>query len=96
MDVIAAYQQVGSFRGAAELCGTTHKTVKRIVTVALAGEKPPPRRARDRNYDDVATLVRDKVAATQGRARNVRAFHTVAEGQSAGGDAPVHGFEGRQ
>jgi hypothetical protein len=24
-------RQVGSYRGAAELCGTTHKTVKRVV-----------------------------------------------------------------
>jgi hypothetical protein len=31
MDVIAAYQQVGSYRGAATICGTTHKTVRRIV-----------------------------------------------------------------
>ena len=31
MDVLAAYREVGSFRGAAEICGTTHKTVKRIV-----------------------------------------------------------------
>jgi hypothetical protein len=31
MDVIAAYQQVGTYRGAAEMCGTTHKTVKRII-----------------------------------------------------------------
>ena len=27
MDVIAAYQQVGTYRGAAVMCGTTHKTV---------------------------------------------------------------------
>jgi hypothetical protein len=26
MDVIAAYRDVGSFRGAAAICGTTHKT----------------------------------------------------------------------
>ena len=31
MDVIAAYQQVGTYRGAAVMCGTTHKTVKRMV-----------------------------------------------------------------
>ena len=28
MDVIAAYRDVGSYRGAAEICGTTHKTVR--------------------------------------------------------------------
>jgi hypothetical protein len=31
MDVIAAYRDVGSYRGAAEICGTTHKTVRRII-----------------------------------------------------------------
>ena len=31
MDVIAAYESVGTYRGAAEICGTTHKTVRRIV-----------------------------------------------------------------
>ncbi len=31
MDVIAAYETVGAYRGAAEICGTTHKTVRRIV-----------------------------------------------------------------
>lgn len=31
MDIISAYQQVGSYRAAAELCHTTPKTVKRAV-----------------------------------------------------------------
>ena len=34
MDVIAAYRDVGTYRGAAEICGTTHKTVKRIIEAA--------------------------------------------------------------
>ncbi|MGQ0618070.1 MAG: hypothetical protein ACT4PW_13960, partial [Acidimicrobiia bacterium] len=29
--LVAAFEQVGTFRGAAALCGTTHKTVKRVV-----------------------------------------------------------------
>lgn len=31
MNTISAYQQVGSYRRAAELCGTTHRTVKKVV-----------------------------------------------------------------
>ena len=31
MDVIAAYREVGTYRGAAEICGTTHKTVRRVI-----------------------------------------------------------------
>jgi hypothetical protein len=34
MDVLAAYWDVGSFRGAAEICGTTHKTVRRRIVEA--------------------------------------------------------------
>ena len=67
MDVIAAYQQVGTYRGAAAMCGTTHKTVKRIIERAEAGGKAPDRVPRGHNYDLVAELVADRVAATQGR-----------------------------
>ncbi len=35
MDILAAYREVGSYRGAAALCGTTHKTVKRVVQAQL-------------------------------------------------------------
>ena len=67
MDIISAYQQVGSFRGAAELCGTTHKTVKRVVEKFEAGETAPPRAERARNYDAVAELVAQRVAKSAGR-----------------------------
>ena len=43
MDIVAAYQQVGTYRGAAAMCGTTHKTVKRIIEGAEAGGKTPDR-----------------------------------------------------
>src|SRR5262249_718449 len=32
MEIVNAYALVGSYRGAAALCGTTHKTVKRVVS----------------------------------------------------------------
>jgi hypothetical protein len=66
MDVIAAYQQVGTYRGAAAMCDTTHKTVKRIVEAAREGEVGGQRRpaVRSRNYESVAVLVADKVAQT--------------------------------
>ena len=68
IDVVAAYQQGGSYRGAAEMCGTTHKTEKRIVTAVLNGDAPRSgRRDRGRNYDNVAALVANKVEATSGR-----------------------------
>ena len=57
MDIISAYQQVGSYRAAAEMCGTTHKTVKRVVEKFEAGDNPPPRAERAHNYDAVTDLV---------------------------------------
>ena len=67
MDVLAAYQEVGSYRGAAAICGTTHKTVKRIVERFEADGTPPPRKDRGHNYDSVAQLVADRVDKTRGR-----------------------------
>jgi hypothetical protein len=52
MDVVAAYREVGSYRGAAVTCGTTHKTVRRIVAAheaGSAGESRPPRKLRGGN-----------------------------------------------
>jgi transposase len=67
MDVIAAYQQVGTYRGAAEMCGVNHKTVKRIIERAAAGGKPPVRTEPTHNFDVVAELVAEKVKATRGK-----------------------------
>ena len=53
MDVIAAYREVGTYRGAAAICGNTHKTVRRIIEAheaATAGASPR-REPRTRNYE---------------------------------------------
>lgn len=65
MDIISAYREVGTYRGAAELCGTTHKTVKRVVERAAAGGAASE--ARPRNVDQFAELVGERVAKSQGR-----------------------------
>jgi transposase len=70
MDVIAAYRDVGTYRGAAAICGTTHKTVKRIIEAHEAASSGGPlsaRGPRSRNYDEVADLVAEKVAKTAGK-----------------------------
>jgi transposase len=67
MDIIAAYREVGSYRGAAELCGTTPKTVRRIIERHRAGGQRPERKPRGRNYDRVVELVRSRVQTTRGR-----------------------------
>jgi transposase len=67
MDILAAYREVGSYRGAAALCGTTHKTVRRVVERHNAGGAVPQRRDRDHNYETVRDLVAERVRKSQGR-----------------------------
>lgn len=66
MNIISAYHQVGSYRGAAELCGTTHKTVKRVIERAEAGGVPP-REPRPRNLDAFTDLVATRVKSSKGK-----------------------------
>jgi hypothetical protein len=60
-----AYREVGTYRGAAVLSGTTHKTVKRVITRREAGAVPA-RVPRDRNCDAVAELVTARSASGRG------------------------------
>lgn len=64
MDINAAYREVGTYRGAAQICGTTHKTVKRVVE---ASERAGPPERVVHNYDGVRAIVAERVAKTQGR-----------------------------
>jgi transposase len=68
MDMHAAYQEVGSYRAAAEICGTTDKTIKRAVEMARAAETS---RADEvavvHNYDPVTAIIAERVAKTEGR-----------------------------
>lgn len=64
MDINAAYREVGTYRGAAEICGTTPKTVKRVVEAA---ERTGPAERVVHNYDDVRAIVVARVAKTQSR-----------------------------
>jgi hypothetical protein len=68
LDIITAYQELGSYRAAAKLCGTTDKTVKQVVERQQKGElayRTPPRPAH--NTDSVRDLIHQRVAATDGR-----------------------------
>jgi hypothetical protein len=67
MDIISAYREAGTFRGAAVISGTTHKTVKRVIARHEAGGGAPERAPRGRNYDGVAVLVAERVDKTSGR-----------------------------
>ncbi len=66
------------------MCGTTHKTVKRIVDAHEAwstGAELVPRVDRTRNYDEAADLVAKKVnVARGGDRRGLRPSHGVGDG----------------
>ncbi|HET6811919.1 MAG TPA: IS21 family transposase [Acidimicrobiales bacterium] len=81
MNYVAAYYDVGSFRGAAAVCGTTPKTVKRAVARHLAGDTAPERTVRPSNTDCVADLVAKRVGATRGR---ISAKRLLPEARAAG------------
>jgi transposase len=94
MDVISAYREVGTYRGAAAICGTTHKTVKRVIEAHNAANGPvsqaaggdagaavAPKAPRPRNYDEVADLVARRVEATSGR---ITAKRLLLEATAAG------------
>ncbi len=67
MDVISAYREAGTYRGAAVISGTTPKTVRRVIARHEAGGGAPPRVPREHNYDAVAALVAERVKKTAGR-----------------------------
>ena len=63
----AAYREVGSYRAAADICGTTPKTIKRSVEAAKRAEAEPVPGEVRHNYDGVADLAAEAVARTKGR-----------------------------
>ena len=54
LDILTTYQELGSYRATATLCGTTHKTVRRVVERRSrpAAERPP----RPHNTEIVSDL----------------------------------------
>lgn len=67
MDIISAYREVGSYRGAAAICETTPKTVRRVIERHESGAASVERKPRERNYDAVTEMVTSKIADTKGR-----------------------------
>jgi len=65
MEIVNAYELVGSYRGAAELCGTTHKTVKRVIERREVGQAE--RRVVAGNTAGVQALIAERVRASDGR-----------------------------
>jgi hypothetical protein len=81
MDIISAYREVGSYRGAAQMCGTTPKTVRRVIARHEAGGGAPARVSRGHNYDAVTELVTARIDKTQGR---ISAKRLLPQARTAG------------
>ena len=77
MDMHAAYREVGSYRAAADICGTTPKTVKRSVEAAKRSESGAVPGEVRHNYDSVAELVAKSVTRTKGRISGKRLLPTA-------------------
>ena len=86
MDIIAAYREAGTFRGAAQIAGTTHKTVKRVIARQEAGGAAPGRAPRGHNYDGVGALVAERVEKTAGRISAKRLLPAARAAGYAGSD----------
>jgi hypothetical protein len=86
MDIIAAYREAGTFRGAAEIAGTTHKTVRRVIARHEAGGAAPERVLQGHNYDGVAVLVAERVEKTAGRISAKRLLPAARAAGYAGSD----------
>jgi transposase len=80
MDMNAVYRETGSYRATAEICGTTHRTVKRSVLAALGAEEGGAPTA-PHNYDEVKDLVAERVERSKGR---ISAKRLLAVVQAAG------------
>jgi hypothetical protein len=93
MDVVAAYREVGTMRGAAAMCDTTHKTVKRILIRHSVLDCPQAartqRKGRGHNYDGVEELVAKKVKDTKGR---ISAKRLLPEAKVAGYEGSARNF----
>jgi transposase len=89
MDIISAYREVGSYRGAAAVCGTTAKTVKRVIARHEAGGVAPARSPRGHNYDPVSELVAERVEKTKAR---ISAKRLLPAARAAGYEGSARNF----
>ncbi|MFP5343859.1 MAG: IS21 family transposase [Candidatus Limnocylindria bacterium] len=65
LDILSAYRELGSYRAAAALCGTTHRTVRHVVE--RQGHPRTERPPRPKSTDPLAPLLAERVRATDGR-----------------------------
>ncbi len=89
MDIVNTYHAVGTYRGAAALCGTTHKTVKRVIDRHQRGQVG--RRVPSAPLSaPVASLIADRVRKSDGR---ISAKRLLPVAQAAGYPGSLRTFQ---
>jgi len=86
LDIVTAYREVGTYRGAAQMCGVTHKTVSRVINRTEAAEQ---RAARRKNYESVRSLVAAKIEHASGK---ISAKRLLPEAKAAGYEGSDRNF----
>jgi transposase len=89
MDIISAYREVGSYRGAAAISGTTPKTVRRVIARHESGGARPARVPRGHNYDAVIELVAERVEKSKSR---ITAKRLLPAARAAGYEGSARNF----
>jgi len=67
VEIIALYEELGSYRAVGALVGCDHKTVKRYVEAAGDAGQLAPVLARSRVTDDVAEVIAERVEQTHAK-----------------------------
>jgi hypothetical protein len=81
MDMTVAFREVGTYRGAAAMCGCDPKTIKRELARLAGDDESAGRKERARNYHVVVDVVAARVAKTSGR---ISAERLLPEAAAAG------------
>ena len=81
VEIIALYEELGSYRAVGELIGCDHKTVKRYVELAGEAGQLAPVVRRARVTDDFSGLIADRVERSGGRVTARRLWRAL---QAAG------------
>lgn len=77
VEIIALYEELGSYRAVGALVGCDHKTVKRYVQSAGDAGQLAPVLTRARGTDDVAAVIAERVEQTQAKVTARRLLRIV-------------------
>src|SRR5581483_4036641 len=87
LEIQDAYREVGTYRGAAEMCGVDSKTVKRVVEADKDEAAEPTE--RNHNYDAVRDVVIEKIQKTNGK---ITAKRLLPMARAAGYEGSARNF----